>query len=249
MPENIYDNEIVFENYMKLRNDKENICANEVIEMPAIYAELPNLDGKRVLDLGCGYGNNCIKSVEKGASYVLGIDISKKMIDLANKTNNHENIKYECLKMEDISTINEKFDVVISSLAFHYVEDFNKLTKDIYNVLNDGGILIFSQEHPLSTGTILNETCNGKTKINLGGKEYKLLSDYNICGPRKNDWLGTNYTKYHRNISTIINTLIGNKFQICKIIEPIATEENLKKNLKYKNQLNMPYFMIIVAKK
>ena len=43
--------------------------------------------------------------------------------------------------------------------------------------------------------------------------------------------------------------IIINKFQICKVIEPIASDKNLKLNPKYKNQLNMPYFMIIVAKK
>ena len=249
MSENIYDDKTFFDNYIKMRNDQDNICANELIEMPAIYSELPDLKGKRVLDLGCGSGNNCIKAVELGASYVLGTDVSKNMIDLAKKTNKDKKIKYENIAMEDISSLNEKFDVVISSLAFHYVENYDKLLKDIYELLNENGKLIFSQEHPIGTGTILNEACNSSSKLKLGGKEYKLVSDYNINGPRVTNWLEGTYTKYHRNFSTLINGLINNNYKICKIIEPIATEENVKKNLKYKNQLNMPYFMIIVAKK
>ena len=39
--------------------------------------------------------------------------------------------------MEDISKIEGKFDIVFSSLAFHYVKDYDKLTKDIYNLLDD----------------------------------------------------------------------------------------------------------------
>ncbi len=249
MIENIYDNKEFFDNYISMRNDRNNISANEVVEMPAIYSVLPDLKGKKVLDLGCGSGNNCMKAIELGSSFVLGIDVSQNMIDLAKKTNSNEKIKYDVLAMENIDSLNEKFDVVISSLAFHYVEDYNKLLKDIYNLLNPNGILIFSQEHPLSTGTILNEACNSSSKIKLGGKEYKLISDYNVNGARNVHWLNGKFTKYHRNFSTLINGLIDNDFTLCKIVEPIATEENVKKNLKYKNQLNMPYFMIIIAKK
>ena len=248
-PENIYDVKTFFENYVNLRNDKDNISANEIVEMPAIYKELPDLKDKRVLDLGCGAGNNCIKAIELGANYVLGTDISKNMIELAKKTNANKKIKYNKIGIEDISKINEKFALVISSLAFHYVEDYEKLLKDIYNLLNDNGILIFSQEHPISTGTLLNKECNFKSKIKLGDKEYKLVSDYNVVGPRSANWLDSTYTKYHRNFSTLINTLLNNNFKLLKVVEPIADEEKLKLNLKYKNQVNMPYFMIIKAQK
>ena len=131
MDNNIYDNKTFFDNYIKLRNDPDNIAANEIVEMPAIYNEFPDLKGKKVLDLGCGSGNNCIKSVELGADYVLGTDVSKNMINLAKKVNNNKKIEYENIAMENISSINKKFDVVISSLAFHYIEDYDKLLKDI----------------------------------------------------------------------------------------------------------------------
>lgn len=249
MRENIYDNQVFFDNYIEMRNDKNNISANEVVEMPAIYAELPNLTGKKVLDLGCGSGNNCRKAIQLGASYVLGIDVSQNMINLANKVNHDEHINYQVLAMEDLDQLADNFDIIISSLAFHYVEDYDKLLKDIYRLLNNGGQLIFSQEHPLSTGTILTEATNFKSKIKLGDKEYKIVSDYNRNGPRVVNWLDGTYTKYHRNMSTLINGLINNKYKILKIVEPVATDENVKKNPKYLNQLNMPYFIIIIAEK
>ncbi len=249
MIENIYDDKTFFDNYIKLRNDPNNISANEVVEMPAIYSELPDLNGKKVLDLGCGSGNNCMKAVELGAKSVLGIDVSKNMISLAKKVSKDAKIKYKVLAMEELSSLKGKYDVVISSLAFHYVSDYDKLLKDIYKLLKRGGRLIFSQEHPLSTGTILTEATNFKSKVKFGDKEYKILSDYNINGPRTVSWLDGTYTKYHRNMSTLINGLIANNYKLHKIVEPIATEENVKKNPKYKNQLNMPYFMIIIADK
>ena len=44
---------------------------------------LPDFKGKRVLDLGCGYGWHCIYAMENGASSVVGVDISHKMLEVA----------------------------------------------------------------------------------------------------------------------------------------------------------------------
>lgn len=71
------------------------------------------------------------------------------MIKIALDNNKDKKIKYKLMAMEDIDKLEEKFDVVISSLAIHYVKDYDKLIKDIYNLLNKDGILIFSIDHPL----------------------------------------------------------------------------------------------------
>ena len=55
--QNIYDNEIFFEGYKKLRENTAS--ANVLFEIPALLSLLPDLEGKRVLDLGCGYGEHC----------------------------------------------------------------------------------------------------------------------------------------------------------------------------------------------
>jgi cyclopropane fatty-acyl-phospholipid synthase-like methyltransferase len=46
---------------------------------------LPDLKGKRVLDLGCGFGWHCRYAVEQGAKSVIGIDISERMLNEARK--------------------------------------------------------------------------------------------------------------------------------------------------------------------
>lgn len=53
--------------------------------------------------------------------------------------------------MEDLELPDESFDVVISSLAFHYVKDFPEMIKKIYTWLKPGGKLVFSAEHPVFT--------------------------------------------------------------------------------------------------
>ena len=72
--QNIYDNPTFFDSYRALR--KNPASANELIEKPALFALCPDLTGKRVLDMGCGCGENCREFARRGAAEVMGIDIS-----------------------------------------------------------------------------------------------------------------------------------------------------------------------------
>ena len=55
--QNIYDNEVFFSEYRKLR--KREVNANNLFELPTLFSLLPDLTGKRILDLGCGTGERC----------------------------------------------------------------------------------------------------------------------------------------------------------------------------------------------
>ena len=147
--QNIYDNETFFEGYKKIRENKIN--ANNLFEIPALFSMMPDLKDKTILDLGCGFGEHCKRFVESGAKKVIGIDISEKMLEIAKEENSDSKITYINMPMENISQLNEKFDIVVSSLAFHYVEDFSGVVKNIYDMLNENGIFLFSQENPLCT--------------------------------------------------------------------------------------------------
>ena len=73
--QNIYDNEAFFNGYSKIRENENN--ANNLFEKPALYSLLPDLAGKTVLDLGCGFGENCIRYVDKGPKRVVLDDLSE----------------------------------------------------------------------------------------------------------------------------------------------------------------------------
>ena len=221
--QNIYDNETFFEGYKKIRENKIN--ANNLFEIPALFSMMPDLKDKTILDLGCGFGEHCKRFVESGAKKVIGIDISEKMLEIAKEENSDSKITYINMPMENISQLNEKFDIVVSSLAFHYVEDFSGVVKNIYDMLNENGIFLFSQENPLCT---CFSGGNRWTKDENGNKLYINLSNYGIEGERESSWFVDNVKKYHRTFSTIINTLIETGFKIEKIIEPLPTEELLK---------------------
>ena len=242
---NVYDNENFFKYYQDLRASEIN--ANNLIENPIMKSMLPCLKGKSILDLGCGDGNMSAYFMDNGASRVYGIDISENMISEANKLYADENRKFEVMKMEDISQINEKFDIVYSSLAFHYVEDFNKLLSDIHSLLNENGVLIFSQENPVESASIFNRE-DLKNRIDIDGKRYYLLSDYANEGERNNFWNGVQVTKYHRSYCTLVNSLIK-KFKIVEMKDSYASDEAIKLRDKYKYEKDRPLFLFVKAVK
>lgn len=243
--ENIYDNSKFFEEYQTMRANEIN--ANNLIEVPIMKEMLPSLTNKTILDLGCGAGDMDKYFVECGAKFVLATDISENMINIANTVNAHSKIQYKVLKMEDLKTINQKFDIVYSSLAFHYIKDFNRLLFDIKNVLNEDGMLIFSQESPINTSTT-KESKDDTRKIERDGKQYVLLNGYCREGERKIWWNDTFVTKYHRTYATLINTLIKNNFEILEIKDSYASAKAIQLCPKYKYQSDKPYFTFVKAK-
>lgn len=57
---------------------------------------LPDFTGKRMLDLGCGYGWHCIYAMEHGAASAVGIDISRKMLEVAREKTPYPQVEYRC---------------------------------------------------------------------------------------------------------------------------------------------------------
>lgn len=92
-------------------------------------------------------------------------------------------------------------------------------------------------------------SADGWAKDENGEKLHWILDDYNYEGIRKQHWFIDGVVKYHRTLSTIVNTLIENNFSIIKILEPIATEKAEKFNPKLMEERRRPPFVIIKAQK
>ncbi len=224
--QNIYDNDVFYENFKGLRSGEINF--NDVIETPIITAMLPELKGKKILDIGCGMGQHAMQYSKAGAESVLGIDISEKMLGFARANNSADNITYLRLAFEDLDQINDRFDVVTSSLAFDYSEDFGALLKKIYELLEDGGYLVFSMSHPISTA--YDGVYDRYTRTEEGVRFYANLHNYGIEGERHFKWVVDDYEVYHRKISTLINCIASAGFIIEECQESTVPEEILKEH-------------------
>src|SRR5687768_4921489 len=149
MAQNIYDDEEFFEGYSQLGRSVEGL--DGAPEWPALRALLPDLRGRTVLDLGCGFGWFCRWAREQGAAHVLGIDVSERMLARARATTQDTAITYIRDDMEDLDLPAESFDIAYSSLALHYIVNLEKLLSTVHRSLVPAGSLVFSVEHPIFT--------------------------------------------------------------------------------------------------
>ena len=208
--QNIYDNETFFEDFKEKRSNEVNF--NDLIETPILLALIPDLHGKNILDIGCGMGQHAKQYSDMGAESVLGIDISEKMLGYAREHFYADNITYRQMVLEDISELNQKFDLVTSSLVFDYVKDFDKLMEDVYAIMEDGARFVFSMSHPMATA--YDGQYPRYTRSESGERLYANINNYFVEGQRKITWVVDDYELYHRTFSSILNSMIRAGFLI-----------------------------------
>ncbi|GAB3057131.1 class I SAM-dependent methyltransferase [Salinicoccus sesuvii] len=200
-----YNDEDFFNQYKELRNNP--LSYNQVVEMPEMKRALPDLDNKTILDIGCGLGHLISYMLNDSPKSVTGTDNSIFMIDHCKKEFSQDNVTFrhgDFTKME----WRMRFDIITASLVFHYVEDFNQLCMKLSQILEPGGTLLFTMEHPITTA--------GKTPyIKVDGVHHK-VDHYFEEGARRAYWsgIGVFVEKYHHTLETLLNSLIQNDLSI-----------------------------------
>lgn len=243
MKENKYDDNNFFSQYSKMARSVEGLKGAG--EWHILQKMLPDFTGKRVLDLGCGFGWHCIYAVEHGATLVTGIDISEKMLEEARKRNSSPLIEYKCMAIEDYDFQPNMFDIVISSLTFHYLESFDNICRKINTTLTLGGSFVFSVEHPIFTAYGNQDWYYDQA----GNRIHWPVDRYFTEGRRTAVFLGEEITKYHKTLTTYINGLIQNGFEICELIEPQPDPTMLESIPGMKDELRRPMMLLISARK
>lgn len=242
MIQNIYDNSEFFAGYKHLRDTASGL--NEVLEQPALRAMLPDLTGKSLLELGCGMGQFARRCVKQGASLVVAVDVSEKMLAVARQENDLPRITYLQAAIEELCLPEPRFDIVVSSLALHYVEDYATAVSRVHGWLNPKGVFLFSVEHPLCTAAI---SFQGWIKDEQRNKSYWTVDNYGEEGVRIQKWFVEGVMKYHRTVSTYINALIEAGFRIERVEEPEATQEAIKVRPDLAEEGRRPPFLILKA--
>lgn len=245
----VYDQENFFALYQKLRANPNSV--NEVIEKPTMLSLLPDLTGKRVLDLGCGTGAHLQLYLARGAAFAVGVDLSANMLaqareDLEKCGEFHGRFALYASSMEELSSLDiGQFDVVTSSFAFHYVQDFPALLQAISEKLAPQGVLVFSQEHPVTT--CHKEGDRWEKDAQKQQVAYR-LNHYREEGERDRNWFKQPFKTYHRKTATIINDLIRADFHIEQVEEPML-ETQPQWHKEFKDLQHRPVLLFVRARK
>lgn len=242
MSKNIYDDEIFFQKYSEMLRSRKGLAGAG--EWPALRQLLPDFSGRQVLDLGCGYGWHCKYASDHGAASVLGVELSAKMLEQARRKNSGAGITYRQGDMEELEFPAGSFDIVLSSLAFHYAKDFGRLVQRIHRWLIPGGGFVFSVEHPVFTA-------NGSQDWYYGSNGEILhfpVDNYYYEGIRDAVFLGEHVVKYHRTLTTYLDTLLQSGFSLQRVVEPQPPEEMLELP-GMREEMRRPMMLLVSAKK
>ena len=158
--------------------------------------------------------------------------------------NSDPNIEYRLSAIEELRFPNASFDVVLSSLALHYVADFEALVQNISRWLKPDGQFIFSVEHPVFTAYGSQDWYYD----DQGNILHFPVDNYYLEGERTATFLGEQVVKYHRTLTTYLETLLRNGFQLQHVVEP-QPPEHMMDLPGMKDELRRPMMLLVSAKK
>lgn len=240
--QNVYDDPSFFEGYEKLRRTATGL--NEVLEQPALRSMLPqSLEGMRILDLGCGFGDFARHARREGASAVVGIDISRRMLDRAVALTDDPAITYRRCSIERLEPDVAPFDAVVSSLALHYVEDYRGTIERIARLMKPGGRLVFSVEHPMCTALPQQQWIRDAA----GRPLHWPVDNYHLEGRRETRWFIDGVIKYHRTVETYVTGLIGAGLSLTGLKEPRPVRDPRVTVPDLELQVRRPPFLLLAA--
>ena len=216
---NIYDNRQFFDQYSKMSRSQQGLSgAGEWHQFKALF---PELSGKSVLDLGCGYGWHCKYAVECGAKQVLGIDLSEKMIHEAKAKNADSKITYRVCGLEEYDYPANSYDCVLSNLVLHYIADIDTIFRKIYLTLKADGVFLLNIEHPVFTAGVNQDWIYDSN----GRSQHWPVDDYFYPGERVAHFLGLDVTKQHHTLTQILMGLIKAGFRLDVVEEAMPSAD------------------------
>jgi SAM-dependent methyltransferase len=214
------------------------------MEEPALMAELGSVAGLRVLDLGCGDAAIGRALLEAGCASYVGIDGSKRMVGAARASLAGSAGEVLQADIEDFRAEPGGFDLVVSRMALHYVEDLSPVMRACRDALTPGGRLIFTVTHPLITSHDPRATGSEP-------RQSWVVDDYFVTGPRRVRWFGTHTTWHHRTIEDYVRELREAGFALRNLREcpPDRARFEIRDEAEYKRRLRIPLILLLAAER
>ena len=107
-----------------------------------------DLDGKVIMEFGCGYGGDTVELAKSGAKLVVGVDIRHSVLDVARGRAATEGVSDRCLFLnvttEDMSRFQRAADIIISIDAFEHYSEPDRVLRDMERYLQPGGTIVIA---------------------------------------------------------------------------------------------------------
>lgn len=204
------------------------------------YRLCGNVDGKRVLDLGCGGAQASIAFARRGAN-AIGVDSSAAQLAFARRLVEREEVKVE-LRHGDLADLafvrGDSMDLVFSASAFGYVEDLDRVFRQVNRVLKAEHPFVFSLAHP--TYDLIDDEAEPALLIRRS---------YFDRAPVEEDRGEVSLVRYHHTVSGLFTSLNRANFRVDTMLEPEPRGDDAHSQRWRPTFASLPPTLVIRARK
>lgn len=204
---------------------------NGLLERPALRSLIPRpLQGRSVVDIGCGSGAQCEWLLGEGAD-VIGVDLSPSMIDQTRRRCGSRVNLLVADMAEPLPLESRSVDGVTCSLALHYLRDWQVPLASFARILRLGGWAVISLDHPF--GAPLPDQRGGYFQRELVGDSWT-----------KADVEVTQYF-WRRPLAEVVDAFADAGFVIDRIVEPRPSSDAIQRfPTAFENVIDSPSFIV-----
>lgn len=199
--------------------------------------------GLRAIDCGCGEGRFCRILADRGAKYVLGVDLCPSMIHAARERQSDCD-EYRVADAQNLGFLGDStFDLAVSYLNQCDLADIEANTTEVHRILKPGGRFVIANLHPMRSAV------GGWYKTDDGAKQHVILDRYLDEGPRHWTMMGVDFTNFHRTLSTYIRVFLNAGFDLIDLAEPTVSRAQLEQYPELLDELRVPNFIVYVLRR
>lgn len=215
---------------------------NELLELP-VFAELVgDVRAMDICELGCGDGGYGRSLLERGCHSYRGVDASERMVEAARWALDGTQARVTRERIEELELADESLDLVLSRMAFHWVEDLAPVFARLCRALRPRGRLVFSVEHPVLT-------CCDVSREEGQGRSSWVVDDYFVPGPRVSHCFGVRVQKYHRSIEQYFQLLRAHGFDVEELREATPSEQYITDPAELRRRQRVPVMLLLAARR
>ncbi|WP_336634208.1 class I SAM-dependent methyltransferase [Lysinibacillus fusiformis] len=217
----------------------------EVLLNPTIFSLLGEVDGKLLLDAGCGEGYLSRLLVKQGA-IVTAVDFSQKMLDIAmERTPQQLPVQFFYGNCENLAFLaDNQFDRIVSNMVLQDLEDYRATIREMYRLLKPNSTFVFSILHPCfvtpNSGWMRHEQLD---------QQYWKVQRYFYEGAYQQLAADPPIVLFHRTLTSYVEAITEAGFHIEKIVEPRPSQEMLEKYPQFEEDLHCADFIVFKLKK
>lgn len=230
------------------RYGKDEDINKTVLLTPALLEMLGDMNGKRVLDAGCGEGYLSRLIARRGAS-VTAMDYSENLLQIAReRTPGDLDITYIHGNFQNMAAVqNGSFEIVVSVAVIQDIPDHQAAISEAYRVLAPEGLFLMALLHPCFSadgGWIRNER-GEKLYWKIDNYFYEQASEQHFFQTTE----GNNPLYFHRTLTNYFRTVVEAGFMVEDILEPVPSEAALEKHPEFKDDFRMCHYLIFQLRK